>query len=272
MTTRKDQRYYGKFAQDFPDHPKILPLSDAAFRCLVEATLWSCKQKTDGVLARRLAVARWSLEVLRELSTNDDANPSLIECETGWLIRDFAEHQTTKAEIEARSERNKAAGRRGGLARAKRSAKRSAKRTASEVVSEVVSETQAEVEVEVETLGTYVPSEGRTTAQRGTSIPADWTPTPDVVAQMRSDHPHVDLKAEHAKFIDYWCAQPGAKGRKSDWQATYRNWIRRAAEQRAPRTAAPPNGQQGASTVDRKVAGWLEMDVRKPQPPRMELE
>ena len=27
-------------------------------------------------------------------------------------------------------------------------------------------------------------------------------------------------------FRDYWVAQPGQKGRKADWEATWRNWVR----------------------------------------------
>lgn len=144
----KDGRLYAKFTLDFPDSHKVLPLSDKAFRALVEMTIWSRKQMTDGVLASRLAVAKWSLEVCQELCTNDPVNPSLIEVENGYLIHDFAEHQDTRAEIEARSERNKAAGRKGGQARAKRSAKR--------VASESLSETQAETETETESLSYVV--------------------------------------------------------------------------------------------------------------------
>jgi hypothetical protein len=144
----KDGRLYGKFTLDFADHPKILPLSDAAFRCLVEATLWSRKQQTDGWLASRLALARWSLEALNELCTNDTDNPSLIASESGWLIRDFAEHQDTKAEIEARRERAIAAGQRGGLARAKRTAKQPAKQTASKSLSKTQAETETETHKE----------------------------------------------------------------------------------------------------------------------------
>ena len=40
MDSTKDIRLYAKFTLDFSDHPKIMPLSDAAFRCLIEATLW----------------------------------------------------------------------------------------------------------------------------------------------------------------------------------------------------------------------------------------
>lgn len=159
----KDPRLYGKFTLDFADNYKILPLSDSAFRCLVEATLWSRQQMSDGVLARRYAVARWGLDALTELATNDQEKPSLIETEDGWLIRDFAEHQDTRAEIEARSTRNKAAGRRGGQAKAKRAAK--------QVASESLSESLPETETETETNSGCVsaaasPSVTRTTAQR----------------------------------------------------------------------------------------------------------
>lgn len=138
----KDSRLYGKFTLDFPDSHKIMPLSDAAFRCLVEATLWSRKHLTDGLLPSRYAVARWSLSVLEELTSNDASNPSLEVVEGGYQIRDFAQHQDTRADIDARRERNKANGQKGGLAKAKRSAKRVGKQVASESVSENVAETE----------------------------------------------------------------------------------------------------------------------------------
>ena len=28
--------------------------------------------------------------------------------------------------------------------------------------------------------------------------------------------------------MDYWCAKPGADGTKLDWEATWRNWLRKA--------------------------------------------
>ena len=138
----KDTRLYGKFTLDFPDSHKIMPLSDKAFRCLVEATLWSRKHMSDGVLPSRYAVARWGLETLQELASNDE-HPSLIEAENAWIIRDYSEHQDTREEIEARSSRNKAAGKKGGQAKAKRGAK--------QVASEVVNESLAETETHVTT-------------------------------------------------------------------------------------------------------------------------
>lgn len=138
----KDRRLYGSFTLDFPESHKIMPLSDSAFRCLVEATLWSRKQLTDGLLPSRYAVARWGVEVLQELATNDPSSPSLVEVESGWLIHDFAEHQDTKEVVEARSKQNKLNGQKGGLAKSKRTAKRVASKSVSEVVAETETETE----------------------------------------------------------------------------------------------------------------------------------
>lgn len=219
----KDRRLYGKFTLNFPRHPKIAILSDAAFRCLVEATLYSRDEMTDGFLASRYAVARWGLEVLQELCSNDDDKPSLVEVEKGWLIHDYAEHQDTKADIEARVARNKANGQKGGLAKSKQVAKQ----PASESVSENVAET------ETETHNPTAKAVGRP-RKRGTRLPDNWIPSEFTIAAMRSECPTVDHKAEHRKFLDYWTAKSGKDATKLDWDATWRNWIRRAAEN--PRT------------------------------------
>lgn len=42
---------------------------------------------------------------------------------------------------------------------------------------------------------------------------------------------HVDCEREMAKFKDYWLAASGANARKHDWDAAWRNWCRKAAEQ-----------------------------------------
>lgn len=36
------------------------------------------------------------------------------------------------------------------------------------------------------------------------------------------------------RFIDYWRAQPGQKGCKTDWVATWRNWLRRDTQTMRP--------------------------------------
>lgn len=71
--------------------------------------------------------------------------------------------------------------------------------------------------------------------KRGTRIAADWRPSPelydvaaDTEGSIRMDFEEVDriLPA----FVDYWLAKPGAQGLKLDWEATFRNWLRRERE------------------------------------------
>lgn len=74
--------------------------------------------------------------------------------------------------------------------------------------------------------------------KRGTRLPEDFAVTADMVAWARAQHPTVDGRAETERFRDHFRGAPGQKGVKLDWPATWRNWIRTAAE-RAPRTGNP---------------------------------
>lgn len=38
------------------------------------------------------------------------------------------------------------------------------------------------------------------------------------------------MRRQAAMFADHWRSKPGKDGRKADWGATWRNWIRRATE------------------------------------------
>ena len=44
----------------------------------------------------------------------------------------------------------------------------------------------------------------------------------------RADFTEADVRREAACFADHWHAKGGADARKVDWQATWRNWVRRA--------------------------------------------
>jgi len=77
-------------------------------------------------------------------------------------------------------------------------------------------------------------------ARTGSRLPDDWTPadTPAVRALAAELGDPQAAARELDRFRDYWAAQPGAKGRKADWDATWRNWLRRAADDRANRPAS----------------------------------
>lgn len=87
-------------------------------------------------------------------------------------------------------------------------------------------ETERETEEERETeREAHVPR-----SNRGTRLPNDWSPTDEQLAFARGLG--VDGYDQAERFRDYWIAQPGQKGVKLDWNGTWRNWVRRAAERR----------------------------------------
>jgi hypothetical protein len=65
-------------------------------------------------------------------------------------------------------------------------------------------------------------------AQRATRLPADWHPPSDLIAY--AEERGLDAGSVAENFRDYWTARAGEGGRKADWPATWRMWVRREAE------------------------------------------
>jgi len=72
--------------------------------------------------------------------------------------------------------------------------------------------------------------------------------------------PGIDGRRATAAFIDYWKARPGAGGRKVDWSATWRTWMRREFEGQYETRRPTRNGRR---TADDKIA---ELQALKSQP------
>lgn len=99
---------------------------------------------------------------------------------------------------------------------------------------------------------------------KATRLSADWQPKPETIERFRIEL-GVDATALVPEFVDYWIAAPGSKGVKLDWEATFRNWIRRAHERgQVPRYVAPKPRQTHALNP---FTGELEpLLVEEPQP------
>lgn len=82
-------------------------------------------------------------------------------------------------------------------------------------------------------------------AARGTRLPRDWTLPDDWIREAIGIQPAwtaARCKQAADVFRDYWVAQPGQKGVKADWLATWRNWVRRDT------TGPPRNNGDGHMT------------------------
>ena len=81
---------------------------------------------------------------------------------------------------------------------------------------------------------------------RGTSLRSDWQLPDDWKTWAEGERPDIDVTTVADSFRDYWVAKPGKDGRKSDWKATWRNWVRNQ------RSGAPPQ-RRAESAVGRFV-------------------
>lgn len=106
---------------------------------------------------------------------------------------------------------------------------------------------------------------------RGTFLPDDFQPAASVIEQMRTECPTVDLEAETRSFCDYWRSATGQKARKRDWQATWRNWIRRASNNTPKSFSTRQNASQSVSR-GYSPSDWLQSFDQQPQQPTRSVQ
>ena len=80
------------------------------------------------------------------------------------------------------------------------------------------------------------PSALQPKSPRGTSLRSDWQLPDDWKSWAEKERPDLDAAQVADSFRDFWIAKPGKDGRKADWLATWRNWVR---NQRSPPMHAP---------------------------------
>ena len=81
------------------------------------------------------------------------------------------------------------------------------------------------------------PPETKTRARKGHRLPIGWEPKPlaDKTAAMVASWPDGAVERELEKFRDWAAAATGDNSRKSDWDAAWRNWLRRRDEEQPRR-------------------------------------
>lgn len=249
-----------KVDDGFWSHPKTATLSDAAVTLWVRAGAYSCQHLTDGVIAR---------PVLRLVGV-ESAAAELVDAglwtehPDGWIFHDWDDYQETRDAVRKRRD--------DWRDRQKRSRERAEQRrreshSESHDMSRVTDSVTTGVSQGVpsrpvpsrpstsnEVDNPPTPQGGKRAKTKGTRLVADWMPSAELIAQMRGECPQVDLQAEHRIFVDYWIAQPGQKGVKLDWPATWRNWMRRKQGDQvkgAPKTFGQQKQENTLALVER---------------------
>lgn len=84
--------------------------------------------------------------------------------------------------------------------------------------------------------GGAAPSVSRSVVSTGVRLPKPWTlPRSWGVWAVEQGLAEAEVRQIAEDFADHWHAAPGARGRKADWQATWRRWIRKEIDDRRPR-------------------------------------
>lgn len=78
---------------------------------------------------------------------------------------------------------------------------------------------------------------------QGSRIPADWQPDEVLLAWAKAERPDLNLAQTVDSFRDYWIGKSGKDATKTDWPATFRNWVRR--EKAQPISANPVDSWAG---------------------------
>lgn len=238
----RDQRLYMTFPIDFWKHEKVRRLSDAAFRAFVESNGHSRERETDGVIEAADAEFIWDASALQELCKSHPTRPLLLLDGDRYVIRDYAEHQFTKADRDDLTQKRRAA-----------AEKRWSNASAVQVQSKPM---QADAGIGK---GIGISNSSSTkksgAAKRGTRIPEPFMLTTEMREWAATEVPTADAEASTRRFVDYWRAESGAKATKLDWIATWRNWLRRDADSKKPNRLTPTERAAQTAAAGRRVAG-----------------
>ena len=95
-----------KLDDGFPTHPKVLELSDRAFRAYVTALCYAAQHLTDGFVPTRIVGKRAATELI-------DAR-LIVAGEGGWVIHDYLSFNPSRESVETKR-RADVARKRGGF-------------------------------------------------------------------------------------------------------------------------------------------------------------
>ena len=230
---------------DFYDHPKTLGMSDAAVALWTRAGSYSVAKRTDGFIPEHvLRILTEVPESAEELVTRD----LWKRVKGGYKYHQWVERNLTKAKIDAFTD--------GARSRKRKQRER-------ERVDEKPQVSPENVTQKSRVTGSGVSHEGHANVTplslslsvsesesvsslpriprggKGTRIPDPFTvdeAMKDWAVERHMDPQWVLRQTE--RFINYWTAAAGAKGVKTDWRATWRNWLLKAQDD-APAAASP---------------------------------
>lgn len=241
----------------FHSHPKVLAADPAALGLWVVAGTWASANLTDGFVPAHV--------LPRLLPDSGELAEALVTCglwrraKGGYRFHDWGDYNPRSVDVKRERDaarermRNLRAKRKGAGQTPKRSGEQQANVRDVFVTPSRPDPTRSSSYEELQDAPPASPGPPKgSTTDRGHRLPDDFTVTEAMAKWAREKAPLCGL-ADHEAFCDYWRAVPGARGRKLDWEKTWRNWMRREQERRS--TPGRSNGTAPRrSTTDERVA------------------
>ena len=257
-----------RVSDDFYDNPKFIDAGPLGVAVWLSGLAYCNRNLTDGNIpesvARRLVdfdgiayQPATSVETLVDVGLMHREGHDCERCPQPkprhLLYHDYLEFQRSAADIQADREAAKERMRRARSAKRSPDVRANAERTDSEVrVTPTPTPTPNN-----SPNGELAPQQAAAKTMRGTRLDPSWMPDPELIAELRSECPNIDLQAEHRKFVDFWCSKTGKDATKLDWRRTWRNWIRNA---RPANGVKPRNQQETEAWLDRAMQRAIEAD------------
>lgn len=284
---------YAALAATYYDDPAIIAVGPEAELWYVRALAWcAAHPETDGVIPIEVALYRLGIPDAMSRVITCDSHGLVIKNDDSVSVTSWVKWNDSWRDIQERTESKRAAAR---ARKARERARKSEQPVTGDVtrdmgrdmgrdntrdtrnkekgerrkesintsllvspLAEGVTETAAElvtVAADAAPATASANTASKPSKARGARIPDGWQPDQALADWTRANAPAAANALEVERFRDYWTAQPGAKGRKTDWAATWRNWARRCQEQHAQ----PARGQAPRATTDDRVNDWLAL-------------
>ncbi len=163
----------------------------------------------------------------------------VLDTPAGIILARFDEHNGASAKQRAQTAKRVANSRNSGNV-----TQQSEIGNAPTVTGALPREEKRREEKKVETTTSDTTEGSKKKSATGSRLPADWKPSAEDIEYCKTQRPELRPSLVATNFYDYWIAKAGAAGRKMDWSATWRSWVRKESAVTAGRAIMSQRGGQ----------------------------
>lgn len=211
-------------------HVKVLRAGNPAMGLWVRAGAYSAQHLTDGFIDAHVVLAMGTGQEIESLVNAGLWHP----VEGGYQFHDWADHNPPSDQVKEQRRMNAERQQRWrDKARDKAADQRVIEAASNDAVTRYETPTRPDPtrpDREASNDASLGGRARRADGSKGTRFPEQFFISPEMKQWATENVPRVDLREQTQRFADYWRGVAGDKGRKVDWVATWRNWMRRAAD------------------------------------------